>query len=216
MKKLVSLTLALVLATATLASAGEYLVGGTYTGGNTIPFWATYGGMRWQTIWDKSRILESGKVTKVEFITHPTVPISETNTFNTCKILLCNTTLTHVTTNYKDNYGGQTPVTVFSGTKVIPATPVSTWVTIFSSTKTGFTYNREYNLLIEVSWVTASGRRCDFQVNSRGSHGRIYSNNPTAENGTVTTNYDQLGRVTITPNVGVSPTSLGRVKSLFR
>lgn len=213
MKKYALFVPALILAAVTVAGAGVHLVGGSYTGGNTIPFWATYGGMRWQTIWDKSNLVEAGPVSKVEFITHPTVPINTTNTFNTCKILLCHTTLTHVTSNYTSNYSGQTPVTVFSGTKVIPATPVSTWVTIVEPTN--FTYNPTYNLLIEVSWVSATGYRCDFQVNSRGSHGRIYSNNPTATTGSVTNNYDQLGRVTI-GYVGVAPTSLGRVKSVFR
>jgi hypothetical protein len=210
-KKYWFLTLAFVLFAGTLAGAGTYLVGGTYTGGNTIPFWATYGGMRWQTIWDKSRITESGAVSKVELITYST-GISTTNTFNTCKILLCHTSLTHVTTSYSGNYSGNTPVTVFSGTKVIPATGGNTWVSIVEPTN--FTYNNANNLLIEVSWVTASGYRCDFQVNSRGSHGRIYSNNPNATSGSVTNNYDQLGRITI-GYVGVAPTSLGRIKSLY-
>jgi hypothetical protein len=212
MKKYVSLTLALVVATATLASAGVYLVGGSYTGGNTIPFWAARPGMRWQTIWDKSRILEGGPVSKVELISYPT-GISAPSTFSTCKILLCNTPLTHVTTSYTGNYGGQTPVTVFSGTKVVPAMGGGVWWTVVSPTN--FTYNRTYNLLIEVSWVSGSGNRSDFQVNSRGSHGRIYAYSATATTGSVTTNYDQLGRITI-GFVGVEPTSLGRVKSIFK
>jgi hypothetical protein len=212
MKKFVFLTLALVVGASTAAVAGQHLVGGTGNGGNTIPFWATYGGMRWQTIWVQNQINEAGPVSKVEFITYST-GINATNTFNQCKILLCHTTLTHVTTSYSGNYTGNTPVTVFNGTKVIPATGGNTWVTIVDPTN--FTYNNTNNLLIEVSWVTASGYRCDFQVNSAGQSGRLYSNNPVAETGSVTNNYDQLGRITIGFE-GVAPTSLGRIKGLYR
>ena len=211
MKKLVFLSLACVVIASTAAVAGQHLVGGSATGGNTIPFWATYGGMRWQTIWSQSNINEAGPISMVEFITYST-GISSTNTFNTCKILLCHTTLTHVTASYTGNYGGNTPVTVFDGTKVIPATGGNTWVSIVEPTN--FTYNNTNNLLIEVSWVSATGYRCDFQVNSRGSHGRVYSNNPTASSGSVTNNYDQLGRITV-GYVGVAPTSLGRIKTFY-
>ncbi len=214
MKKHALLTLALVVATATAASAGVFLVGGGNTGGNTIPFWAAQAAMRWQTIWDKSSITEAGPVSKVELISY-TGGIRIQSTFSTCKILLSHTTLTHVTTNYVNNYGGQTPVTVFSGTKVIPVMGGSTWFTLVEPTN--FTYNRTYNLLIEVSWGsgTPSNGRSDFQINSRGSHGRIYAYNATATTGSVTTNYDQRGRITI-GFVGVEPTSLGRVKSIFK
>ena len=212
MKKHALLTLALVVATATAASAGVFLVGGGNTGGNTIPFWAAQAAMRWQTIWDKSNITEAGAVSKVELISY-TGGIRTPSTFTGCKILLSHTTLTHVTTNFVANYGGQTPVTVFSGTKVIPAMGGSTWFTIVEPTN--FTYNRTYNLLIEVSWTSGSGSRSDFQINSRGSHGRIWAYNATASSGSVTTNYDQRGRITI-GYVGVAPTSLGRVKSIFK
>lgn len=211
MKKLVFLTLALVLAASTVAVAGVHLVGGNKTGANTIPFWPTRPGMRWQTIWHKTDINEAGAISKVEF---QASTISVTSTFTGCNVLLCHTSLGHVTTSYKGNYDGKTPVTVFSGTKVVPATPSGQWFTVV--TPTNFTYNNSDNLLIEISWVSGSGGTvCHCSINSGGKAGRLYAYDPKAETGTVTRNYDQLGRITIGPS-GVAPTSLGRVKSLFR
>ena len=211
MKKLVFLTLALVLTASTIAVAGVHIVGGTGTGGNTIPFWPSQPGMRWQTIWHKADINEAGAVTKVEFQSYR---ISTASTFTTCKVLLCHTSLTHVTASYTGNYGGKTPVTVFSGTKVVPVTAQGQWWTVVEPTN--FTYNNTDNLLIEVSWVSGSPSTvCHCYINSRGKAGRVYAYSATATTGTVTTNYDQLGRITI-GYVGVAPTSLGRVKTLFR
>lgn len=203
--------MALVLAASTVAVAGVHTVAGPSTGANTIPFWASQPGMRWQTIWHKADINEAGAITKVEF---QASTITTNYSFTGCKVLLCHTTLGHVTSTYANNYGGKTPVTVFSGTKVIPATARGQWVTIV--TPTNFTYNNSDNLLIEVSWVSGSpGGVCHCYINSRGKAGRVYAYSPTATTGSVTNNYDQLGRITI-GNVGVAPTSLGRVKSLFR
>jgi hypothetical protein len=211
MKKLVLLTMALVLVASTIAVAGVHIVAGPGTGGNTIPFWPTRPGMRWQTIWHKADINEAGAVTKVEFQAYR---IDTTSSFTTCKVLLCHTTLGHVTTSYVGNYSGKTPVTVFSGTKVVPATSAGQWFTVVDPTN--FTYNNSDNLLIEVSWANGSGGSvCHCYINSRGKAGRLYAYSPTATTGSVTTNYDQLGRITIGGS-GVEPTSLGRVKSFFK
>lgn len=108
----------------------------------------------------------------------------------------------------------KTPVTVFSGTKTVPTTPFRRWFTVVEPTN--FTYNNSDNLLIEVCWVSGSpGGACSCYINSPGKAGRVYAYSPTATTGSVTTNYDQLGRINIR-NVGVAATSLGRVKSLFR
>jgi len=211
-KKLVFVTLALVIGASTAAIAGVYEVGGTPNSNNTIPFWPTRPGMRWQTIWRQDEIKEAGPISHVEF--RCAISYSPDSTFTGCQILLCHTTLGHVTTSFSGNYGGKTPVTVFSGNKVIPAATVGTWVSVVKPTN--FTYNNTDNLLIEVSWVSASGAAsCPMQVNSNGRCGRVYAYDPKAETGSVTNNYDQIGRLTVGFE-GVAPTSLGRVKSLFR
>jgi hypothetical protein len=211
MRKVALLTLALIAVASTAAFAGVHIVAGTGTGGNTIPFWPQQAGMRWQTIWHKSDINEPGPIIKVEFQAYT---ISTTSTFTGCNILLCHTTLSHVTSSYSGNYGGKTPVTVFSGTKVIPATARGEWVSV--AEPTNFTYNNSDNLLIEISWSSGSPSTvCHCYINSSGKAGRVYAYDPKAETGNVTNNYDQIGRLTIGYE-GVSPTSLGRVKSIFR
>ena len=211
MKKLALLTMALVIAASTVAVAGVHLVGGTANGNNTIPFWPGRPGMRWQTIWRQDEIKEANPIIKVEFRCASSFASAS---FTGCKVLLCHTSLGHVTTSFAGNYAGKTPVTVFSGTKVIPGATSGTWVTIV--TPTNFTYNNTDNLLIEISWVgySGSGSR-PMQVNSRGRCGRVYAYSATATTGSVTANYDQIGRLTL-GYVGVAPTSLGRVKSIFK
>jgi hypothetical protein len=215
MKKLVFLTLALVIATATLASAGVHVVGGgTPNTANTFPFRGA-GQMRWQTMWFQSELTEPGLISKIEWQIYAS--IAGAGCVNTnCDILLCHTSLSALTSNYVSNYSGKTPVSVFSGTYRLAANPVNAWVTIVSPSN--FTYNNTDNLLMEVSWSSATGGNNYFKYRSTGSShpGRVYNtSSKTAATGTLDTTYHQYGRITITPTA-VEATSLGRVKSLFR
>jgi hypothetical protein len=197
------------------ALAGEHMVGGTGTSNNTIPFWGGRSdpGMRWQSIWLQSEINEAGQVTKIEWQNWASGTGSG-GTFNTCKMYLCHTTLAAVTSVFNDNYGGNTPVEVFSGTFVIPSLPANTWHTICSPTN--FSYNNSNNLLMEVTWVGPStGGTTPFKTSTTGP-GRVYAWNWNASSGSVTSSYAQYGRITITPAQGIAPTSLGRIKGLYR
>jgi hypothetical protein len=218
MKKYALLTLALVVATATAAVAGVHVVGGTWTGGNTIPFWAAgqpyYPQMRFQCLWRQTDIMEAGYVSKIEWLTYPRV--TQGGTFNGCKFLLCHTTLATLTNNYANNYTGNTPVTIYSGNFVHPAVPGNTWYTIAEPTTT-LDYNNKDNLLFEISWTSyTGGGRNDYRCRSTGGQGgRLYAASATATTGTLDAGYAQHGRLTI-GFVGVAPTSLGRVKSIFK
>jgi hypothetical protein len=216
MKKYALLTLALVLAASTLAVAAVHVVGGgTANTNNTYPFWATYSAFRWQTMWFKSELNEPGKVTKIEWM-----PWNNTNggSYSNCDILLCHTGISAITSTFATNYGGKTPVNVFNGTYVLSSYPANTWVTIVEPTN--FTYNNTDNLLMEVSWQGGSGSTNYMKVRTTGSGpypGRIWNtSSKTATTGSTQASYHHYGRITITPNVGVAPTSLGRVKSIFR
>ncbi len=214
MKKYVLLTMALVLAASTAAVAGVHMVGGTGTSNNTIPFWGGRSdpGIRWQTIWLQSELKEAGPITKIEWQNWAS-SAGRGGTFNTCKMYLCHTTLSAVTATFNTNYGGKTPVQVYSGTFVIPALPANTWFTIVAPTN--FTYNNSDNVLMEVTWVGPSiGSTTPFKT-SRSGTGRVYAWNPSASSGSVTASYGQYGRITIVPTA-VAPTSLGRVKSIFK
>jgi L,D-peptidoglycan transpeptidase YkuD (ErfK/YbiS/YcfS/YnhG family) len=215
MKKLASITLALVVVASTAAVAGVHLVGGTPTsGGNTIPFWGNQAAMRWQVFWFQREIGEGGPVTKVEFCNYESSG-STGGTFNGCEMLLCHTGIPAITANFRDNYGGHGPVTVYSGTFVISRPSPNEWFTLFENPTTTLNYNNTDNLLIEVSWTSAPSSTNYNKRASSGGSGRVYAYNATASSGSVTANYAHYARLTI-GYVGVAPTSLGRVKSIFK
>ena len=214
MKKLVFTALALTIATAGIAVAAVHNVGGSGTGGNTIPFWASssyYPQMRFQTMWRQSEINEVGAITNIEFQMYAGYT-GYGGTFNGCKILLCHTTATTIGTTFATNYGGGTPVAVFDSTYVLARYAGGTWVSIVKPTN--FTFNNTRNLLFEVSWTGYVGGGTNYMYYSTGGPGRIYAASATATTGTVQAGYWQKARIT-SGYVGVAPTSLGRVKALY-
>ena len=213
MRKLVVVTLALVVAASTLAVAGVHVVGGTKYTGNTIPWWGNYTAGRFHCMWRKAEINEAGAVTKVEF---QFSSYSGTRTFNNVNMLLCHSSLNVLTNNYVSNYSGKTPVNVFTGNYVIPSGLVrDVWVVQCSPTN--FTYNNSDNLLFEISWSgrSASGPNYFWRA-SAGQPGRLWATSKTATTGSLYANQGEIARITITPGGAVAPTSLGRVKSIFK
>ena len=214
MKRFVLLTAALVVAAATAAATGVVMVGGAGTANNTIPFWGgrTDPGARWQTLWLQSELGLSGPVIKIEWQVSPEYP-GHGGKFNDCKMYLCHTKLAAVTATFKDNYGGNTPVQVYSGTFVIPPLKTNEWHTIVAPTN--FKYNNSDNLLMEATWVGPStGGTTPFRTSKSGP-GRVYAWDPNAATGRVGVPYAYYARITIS-YTGVAPTSLGRVKALYQ
>ncbi|MEE9455651.1 MAG: hypothetical protein V3W11_00695 [bacterium] len=215
MKKCALLTLALVVAASTVAVAIVHNVGGSGTGGNTIPFWANssyYPQMRFQTMWRQAELNEIGDISNIEFQMYAGYQ-GNGGTFNSCKILLCHSSSSTISTNFAANYGGGTPVTVYSGNYVLARHAGGSWVSIVKPTN--FTFNNTRNLLFEVSWTSFTGGGTNYMYYSSGGPGRIYANSATATTGTVQAGYWQKGRITIGYS-GVTPTSLGHVKSIFK
>jgi hypothetical protein len=202
------------LVAAPLAFAGEHVVGGAGGTGNTIPWWgnsSTYLEMRFQTIWLQSQIGEAGLVTKLE---HQDWSASSTGgTFTGCLVKLCHTSLSAITTTFASNYGGNTPVTCYSGTVVVPDVSNGQWWTLFTGS-TAFSYNNANNILYEVSWAGRSGGPNYINHTSSGQTGRVYANSATASTGTMTSGYGTIARITIV-STSVKPTSLGRVKAMY-
>lgn len=167
--------------------------------------------MRWQTIWLQSELGLSGPVIKIEWQNWGSAATG--GTFDKCQMYLCHTKLAAVTATFNDNYGGNKPVEVYSGTFVVPSLPANTWHTICEPK--GFTYNNTDNLLMEATWVGPStGGTTPFRTSTSGT-GRVYAWDPNATTGSVTAAFAHYGRITI-GYVGVTPTSLGRVKTLFK
>ncbi|NIT37098.1 MAG: hypothetical protein GTN49_11475 [candidate division Zixibacteria bacterium] len=216
MKKYVFLTLALVLAASGAVATGVHIVGGTPNSANTYPFYGGFSAFRWQTMWFQTELREAGPVIKIEWQMR-SASGGQGGTYRNCDILLCITSLWAVTSTFANNYAGNTPVNVFKGTYVLPASSANQWVTIVEPKN--FTYNNTGNLLIEVSWQGATAGTNFFKYRSTStppSPGRVWNTkSKTATTGTVSARYHQYGRITI-GYVGVEATSLGRVKSLFR
>ena len=215
MKKLVFVTQANVVATATVAVAGVHIVGGTPNANDPFPFWGVYEAFRWQTMWFQSELNEAGPVTKIEW---QTADSTGGGSYNNCDILLCHTGISAITNNFANNYGGKTPIKVFNGAFRLSGAPRNKWVSIVRPWMVNFTYNNTDNLLLEVSWQGGSGGANAMWVRTNGSNfpGSIWNpDSKTATTGYLWSNYHHYARITI-GYVGVDATSLGRVKALFR
>jgi len=197
------------------AIAAEHIVGGTGYTGNTLPWWGSYTAMRFQCCWFKSEINESGAVTKIEYQFH-SYSGTPPSTFNNVKMYLCHTNLSALTSTFATNYGGNTPVLVWSGTYVIPSgLSQNDWV--IQVQPTNFTYNNVDNLLMEVTWEGfGGGAAADYFWRSNASQpGRVYATSATATTGTLYAGQGEVARVTIN-YTAVQPSSLGRIKTLFK
>lgn len=212
MKKYVVLTMALVMAASTLAIAGQHIVGGTKYTGNTIPWWGSYTAGRFHCMWYQREINEAGPVSMVEFQVYSTTG----NTFNSVDMLLCHSSRTALTSTYTTNYDGKTPVRVYTGNFDVPrGLTRDSWFK--QCEPTNFTYNNSDNLLFEISWSgrTGSGTSNYFWRASSGQPGRVWATSKTASSGSLYSGQGEIARITI-GYAGVAPTSLGRIKGLYK
>ena len=169
--------------------------------------------MRHQALVLKSDGLPAGVISAWEWESWSVIELCRYKSF---KVKLCHTPLTKLTDTFATNYGGKTPV------KVLDKAPFSfgpiTSVRWFGfDFDTPFEYNGRDNLVVEVWWVTVNqgggcvqwnlpenGRCCWANDDSPGypNRGKVYT-------------YRYHMRITMSP-AAVAPTSLGRVKSMYR
>lgn len=207
---LVVAAIVLAVSVAGAQASGKQVIINNGSGGNVIPWWPSYfpDGCRVQMLFDKGAINYSGRINEFE--------LQKTNaysgTFPNTKFHLCHTTLTALTTDFQNNYTSNTPVLVGSfSSYTVPAT--SGYYPIPMSTT--FNYNNANSLILEITWEpTASGSSCALMNGSKTAY-RCWARSPTAKTGTV----DSVGynaRISFDYYTAVAPTSLGRVKSIFR
>ena len=213
MKKLAFLTVALIIATSTLAAAAVHIVGGAGGSANTFPFMGNSTGHRWQQIWFQNQINEAGPITLVEFQRHASSS-GPGGTYQSGDVLLCHTGLSAITNTYATNYGGFTPVNIFSGVISIPSGAAGTWFTVVGGIS-NFDYNNVNNLLIEVSWSSGTSGTNFMNYTTSGQPGRLYAQSKSPTTGSIGAGNGHIARITIEPRPGVAPTSLGRVKALY-
>lgn len=162
--------------------------------------------MRSQDLVLSSDAIPGGTVKKWEWFASDTITAG---TYNNFKIKLCHTSRSTLDKNFATNYDSNTPVQVY--TKVSqPVNPTPyTWFGF--AFDTNFEYSGEKNLIVEVSWNGDSGGVA-YTYWSPGTGRCIVSLNGAAAN---LYNYVHYMRITLEPSA-VSPTSVGRVKALYR
>jgi hypothetical protein len=189
--------------------SGKVVIVESSSNGNRAP-WRGGGGdaMRFQCLWLQSAINYAGYINMIEFNYYSgTLPAS----FNSCRMLLCHTDKTTLEATFANNYTGNTPVEVFNGTQTLTG---SGWIDTPIKPNT-FDYNNTKNLLLEVVWNGDNGSDV-YCYRANGASRRCYAYSSTASSGTVYTGEAQYIRLHIGTMTGVAPTSLGRVRALFR
>jgi len=158
-------------------------------------------------LYDQAKINYAGTINEFELQKSNASSCTVTNV----KFYLCHTNLKTLTTNFKNNYGGNTPVLVASyANYTVPA--VAGFYPI-PMTKT-FTYNNKDNLILEITYERITGSACGLRNGSLSLH-RCWAYSPTATTGSAD-GVGYNGRISFSYFTTVSPTSLGRVKALYK
>ena len=211
MKK-IKILAAAVVAAAILAPAasasGKVVVVGPRTAADVVPWRGGSGNaLRFQCLWFQRDINYAGYVNAVEF----EKTNSASGRFLGVLVLLCHTKKAALEAAFNNNYTGYTPLEVahmrsigLSGTGWfnLPVSPYR------------FKYDNRDNLLMEIRWNGDDGHDVPCWRSSQ-PYSRCYAYDHTATTGTVYNNGQRI-RLTIGAMIGLAPTSLGRVKTLFR
>lgn len=157
----------------------------------------------------QSDTLPAGTITKWEWRCHTSGTENEAGTYHNFKLTLCHTNLSQLTTNFQANYGGNTPVVVYSRSQQRIYAERGAW---FGWEFDGdFDYDGASNLIIEVYWKDSDQLGQTSTFATAGTARGLYD-----VNGAISlVNYWHHMRITL-EGVGVAPTSLGRVKALYR
>jgi hypothetical protein len=213
MKKSTLLMIQLTALAAFAAAAGATGVQVTVDNGSTpnlFPWWpmAFPGGCRFQMLFDQAKINYAGTINEFEL----QKSTAATSAYAGAKFYLCHTSLSALTTNFQNNYGGNTPALVASFSSYnLP--PRSGFYPVPMATT--FDYNNVDNLILEITYESSSGAGAGLYCGSMSTHHRVFGRTSSAETGTV----DYWGynaRLSFSYYPGVAPASLGRIRALFR
>ena len=203
------LGVALTLGAASLVFAhGKQVTVTNGTGSNVIPWWPTFfpNGCRCQMLYDQTKIAYAGTINEFELEKSNAYTCTVTN----AKFYLCHTKLTTLTTNFSNNYSGNTPVLVASSASYVVPAKAGFYPIPMTTT---FTYNTTDNLILEITYEKISGSSCGLRNGGLPAH-RCWAYSPTATTGSAdAVGYN--GRISFSYYTAVSPTSLGRVKALY-
>lgn len=209
MRRFILLTAVLVVAAATVGATGKQVTVTNGTGGNVIPWYPALfpEGCRCQMLYDQAKINYAGTINEFELQKGVAASCTVTNV----KFSLCHTKLAALTPDFKDNYAGNRPVAVAKFEKyTVPARAGFYPIPMATS----FPYNNKDNLILEIAYEKIEGAICNLLKGTLAAH-RCWAKGPTTPTGTA----DEVaynGRISFSYYTALSPTSLGRVKSLFR
>ncbi len=207
---LISTLIALAAFAAAAAATGVQVTVDNGSTENLFPWWpmAFPNGCRIQMLFDQEAIDHAGAVNEFELQKSSTAA----GAYAGAKFYLCHTGLSGLTTNFQNNYGGNTPALVasFSSYNVPPR---SGFYPIPMATT--FAYNNVDNLILEITYESASGAGAGLYCGSMSTHHRCFGRGSSPETGTA----DYWGynaRLSFSYYPGVAPASLGRIRALFR
>ena len=212
MKKFATIMAGLLMAailTATGAGAsGKVVTIGTEVTGSLVPWRGMGYEMRFQCLWSQRDINYPGYINRVDFKYSSG---STSGVFNNCRVWLCHTSKGALEATFDNNYAGKTPVQVLDTVSL--ELRGTEWIDVGISPGK-FNYDNRDNLLMEIRWRGDSGHDIYCKIyNAAG--GRCYAFRDDAVIGTVYAE-GQYIRLHIGTMAGLAPTSLGRVRALFR
>jgi hypothetical protein len=177
-----------------------------------------YEAMRLMEVVRKGDGLVAGDVKRWEWWGGEVDPV--TGKFYKFKLRLCHTSRTELAPPFSANYEGRTPTTVFSADPANISMEIREWFGF--DCKPAFKYNGKDNLLVEVWWEGDDDG--GGQVFTAWVPGQLRSLDAYRKNGVSYKGYPDQGesfnwlhfmRITLEPDA-VWPTSLGRVKAVYR
>ncbi len=202
------------------AAGADYVLVGDMAQRINMPYYGGggYEAVRCMEVVRKGDGLVAGGITRWEWHGGELEPTN--GKFYKFKLLLCHTSRADLAPPFKSNYEGRTPARVFYADPATVDIRIREWFGF--DVRPVFSYDGERNLLVEVWWegdddggglvFTADVReqdRCVFASKKNGvpeygypDEGKVF-------------NWLHYMRITLSPDA-VSPTSLGRVKGLFR
>ena len=191
-------------------ATGKQIIYESPLGINGIPFTGLlFDGIRFQTVLYRSRINYAGTINMVEYYNASGL----TGTFNNYKLYLCHTYMGSIWRTFAKNYKGTTDKAADLRSFTVPS--AVDWFSLGMTTT--FDYNNSDNLLLEIQWQGDSGSSVGISSGAKTARSeRIFAyNNPLAPigNGDGCPYYTRLSFSAYT---AASPTSLGRVKALFK
>lgn len=158
----------------------------------------------------QSELNFNGPVTRVDYQSYGTYAPGY---FYEFEMKLCHTPLSELTTNFFNNYGGNTPVLVAAAHPFTINARADEW--FGAACTTPFVYNNRDNLIVEVRWRNQElTTRIEVWAYVAGSNRLLIYKEYSATEGDLSTKTDRL-RLTFSGGP-VKATSLGRIKAVLR